>query len=66
MPNTQHLIGAKEAAAIARLDVRQIHRRVERGELKPALKLPGATGAYLFNRADVAALVKNGSEGPRS
>lgn len=62
MPNTKSdLIGAKEAAIIAHLDVRQIHRRVERGELKPALKLPGATGAYLFHEKDVRALVKDAS-----
>lgn len=51
-------ITAAEAAEIIGKDRRQITRLVERGELKATRKLPGATGAYLFNRADVEALAE--------
>ena len=32
-----------------------ISRAVTEGRLRPSRKLPGATGPYLFNRADVEA-----------
>lgn len=32
-------------------------RLVQRGALVPVVKLPGRTGAYLFDRTDVEALV---------
>lgn len=38
------------------LSPRWIARLVERGDLTPAHKLPGPTGAYLFELADVEAL----------
>lgn len=45
-------------AVARRLDLprREVVRLVERGDLKPAAKLPGRTGAMLFNPADVDAL----------
>jgi hypothetical protein len=35
-----------------------VHRLIERKQLSPVAKLPGATGAYLFRRADVVKLAR--------
>lgn len=57
MPNIDvDLITTREAACILDESVRQTIRRVERGELAPAKKLPGLRGSYLFTRADIDAL----------
>jgi len=54
----QHnLVGVAEAARITGLDRRTLHRKVERGELAAVGKLEGKTGAYIFNRADIEALI---------
>ncbi|MEV7972853.1 helix-turn-helix domain-containing protein [Cellulomonas sp. NPDC089187] len=37
-------------------DRKTVRRLVDRGSLTPAFKLPGVTGAYLFDRAEVEAL----------
>jgi len=37
--------------------VATVNRWAAEGRLKPALKLPGDTGAYLFHRADVDTLL---------
>lgn len=37
-------------------DVSTISRMVARGDLVPAVKVPGKRGAYLFRRSDVEAL----------
>lgn len=50
-------ITTKQASEILGEGVRQVIRRVERGELTPVQKLPGIRGAYLFDRADVEALL---------
>lgn len=42
-----------EAAEILGLSVRSVLRLVERGDLRPAMKLPGRTGAYLFDVSDL-------------
>lgn len=47
------LIPTAETAEILRVDVRTVHRMAEDGRLTPALKIPGRTGAYLFDRNDV-------------
>jgi len=52
------LITSPEAAAMLGVSVRTVHRKIEEGRLTPAKKLPGPTGAYLFNRADVEALAQ--------
>ena len=46
-------VTAAQAAEIIGTDRRQITRMVQREQLAPTRKLPGATGAYLFARADV-------------
>ena len=52
MPNLS-LLTSREAAARMGCDIRTIHRLVARGQLVPAAKLPGETGAYLFAPNDV-------------
>lgn len=53
MPDIDNLISTSEAAGIVGESVRQFIRRVEAGSIKPAKKLPGLRGAYLFERSDV-------------
>lgn len=53
MPN---LMTAAEVAAQLDRPRREVIRLVERGALRPAMKLDGVRGAYLFDPADVAAL----------
>jgi excisionase family DNA binding protein len=48
-------IGSAEAAEVLGIDRSGISRLVSAGKLKPITKLRGATGAYLFSRADVEA-----------
>lgn len=48
-------ITTSEVAELARVSPSAVRRWVERGELKPSMKLPG--GHYRFNRADVLALL---------
>lgn len=42
-----------QAAERLRCSVKTIHRMVEDGRLIASLKLPGETGAYLFEAAEV-------------
>ena len=56
MSKTEHLIGTQQAAKILSVDVRTVHRMTDDGRLTPAAKVPGRTGAFLFNRADVERL----------
>lgn len=46
-------IGSAEAARILGIDRSVLLKRVKAGALEPAEKLPAATGAYLFNRAEI-------------
>lgn len=55
MPNAD-LIGSAEVAERLGLDRSTLNRHVRAGKLTPALKLPGETGAYLFDRAAIEAL----------
>jgi excisionase family DNA binding protein len=50
------LIGTSEVCALLGVDRSTVKRWVDRERLKPAGKMPGATGAYLFRRGDVLAL----------
>lgn len=56
MQASDELIRTKAAADLLGEKVRKFIRRVERGEITPAMKLDGIRGAYLFNRSDVEAL----------
>jgi excisionase family DNA binding protein len=50
------LIGTSAVCELLGVDRSTVKRWVDRGRLKPAGKLPGPTGAYLFRRGDVLAL----------
>lgn len=52
----QETITTAEAAQILGKSVATVNRLVALGRLTPARKLPGKTGAYLFDRAAVEAL----------
>lgn len=43
---------AAEVAEKYQVAVRTVHRRVKAGHLKPARKLPGLRGAYLFDEEE--------------
>lgn len=51
------LISTTEAAAILGLERSTVVRWVWAGRLSPSMKVAGATGTYLFHRADVEALI---------
>jgi len=53
------LITAAEAGVILGRTPRTIQRLADAGILASAQKLPGLTGAYLFRRADVEALLRS-------
>lgn len=57
VPKNEQLIPTKQAAKLLGVDVRTVHRMVDSGRLTPTLKIPGRTGACLFDRADVERLV---------
>lgn len=57
----KELVTTAQAAVILGCTVRTVHRMVQRGALNPAVKVPGYKGAYLFDRAAVAA-----AKGPAS
>ncbi len=50
-----HLIGAAEAAALLGVSRSTVSRRIRDGHLVPALRMPGESGAYLFDPADILA-----------
>ena len=62
MPNKAQtqidLIGTAEAAALRGVSVKTVTRWVRDGKLTPVQKLPGLRGAYVFDRSDVEALLK--------
>lgn len=49
-------IGSAEACALLGINRSTLVRMVKGDRLTPAMKLPGASGAYVFDRADVEAL----------
>lgn len=50
------IVGAAEACDLLGIDRSTIARWVQLGKLKPAHKLPGLRGAFLFHRRDIEAL----------
>lgn len=52
--DTSELISTAEVAKILGIDRSGVIKRVATGELIPAKKLSGRTGAYLFDRSDFA------------
>lgn len=57
MTKSEPPLTSAEVARVLGRSVRTVHRLVEDGVL-PAMKLPGETGAYLFDPKDVEALAK--------
>ena len=43
----------RQAADELGVSIRTIHRLVDSGDLTPAVKVPGKTGAFLFEEAEV-------------
>lgn len=58
MPKYEHqdLITSADVAQKIGVHVTTVARWVAAGSLRPAMKLPGETGAYLFDRAEVEQL----------
>lgn len=56
MPDVVNLITTVEAVAILGCDRSSISRWVSSGRLTPVRKLPGQTGAFLFDKSDIEAL----------
>lgn len=50
MSKNEQLIPTKKVAELLGVDVRTVHRLVERQHLPAALKIEGKTGAWLFSR----------------
>lgn len=56
MPKSQQeLISTAEAARILNVHVATLNRMAKAGEVPAAMKLPGKTGAYLFDRKVIEA-----------
>lgn len=56
------ILSTRETAESLNVGVRDVQRLIAGGRLTPITKLPGKTGAYLFNRSDVEALAKGGAK----
>lgn len=57
-PTDESLIGATEACDMLLISKDTLIRMIARGEIKPVHKLPGPTGAYLLNRAEIEHLAR--------
>lgn len=57
MASHNDLIGSAEACRLLGIDSSTLTRWVVSGKVVAAHKLPGRTGAYLYHRADIEALV---------
>ena len=57
--STTDLIGATEAAVLAKANERTVKRAAKSGRLPHVLKMPGKTGAYLFDREAVLRWAEN-------
>jgi len=64
MPETPDLIGSLEACHLLGIDRSTLSTWVNHRnpKIRPAMQLPGLRGAFLFNRADVLALVNAEAE----
>ena len=57
MSKATHLSSAEAATALG-VSTSTVNRMVADGQLKPYLKLPGKTGAYVFTTAEVERVAK--------
>lgn len=55
MPKNEHLIPTKQVAELLGVDVRTVHRLADKGHLPHSVKVPGTTGAYMFDADAVEA-----------
>lgn len=55
--STTDLIGSAEVCEWAGIDRATLVRHIAAGKVKPVTKLPGKTGAYLFDRRAVAVYI---------
>ena len=51
------LIGSAEVCEWARIDRSTLSRHIAAGKIAPVVKLPGKTGAYMFDRRAVAVYI---------
>ena len=58
MPAPDDLIGTAEAAELLGKPITTINRMALNGRLPVAVQMPGRTGARLYRRADVLALIR--------
>lgn len=59
--NNDNVIATQEVAQLLGITRSAVTRLVGRGGLTPAMKLPGKTGAYLFDRSTVEDMAKAGA-----
>jgi hypothetical protein len=60
------LLGTAEAAGLLGWSRAKVKREAQAGRLPHALKMPGETGAYLFDRVTILAVVRAESLGRAS
>ena len=56
------LIGSREAAELLGMSRSSFSRAINRKKVIPAVKIPGSTGSYLFDKSDIEALAKGKSD----
>ena len=61
MSQSAHLLSTAQVAVMLGKSTATVKRMALAGTLPPAIKLPGETGAYLFDRADVERLLDTAS-----
>ena len=54
VPTETRLLGVADVSGWTGYTIDAVKRAAKSGELPVALKMPGKTGAYLFDKADVA------------
>ena len=56
MSNIPDLLSTRGASRVLRVSTRTVHRFAESGTLRPAFRLDGLRGAFLFHESDVLEL----------
>lgn len=59
MPESPALVGSAEAAELIGWSLRKVIREATAGRLPHVHKLPGQTGAYLFDRSVIETIAAN-------
>lgn len=57
MSQSDHYVGSAEAAELLGWSRAKVKREAQHGRIPVALKMPGETGAYLFDRIAIEQLV---------